>query len=79
MAKNVLTVSECSHTVLSKLLRKYSLNLNIADNDAKIPGSYWGESEAGLIANTVYVRPDTPIHSLLHETCHYICMDTHRR
>lgn len=79
MAKNVLTVSECSHTVLSKLLRKYSLNLNISDNDTKIPGSYWGESEAGLIANTVYVRPDTPIHSLLHETCHYICMDTHRR
>ena len=28
---------------------------------------------------TVYVRLDTPIHSLLHETCHLICMDEQRR
>ena len=46
---------------------------------AEIPGSYWGGSEAGLIADSIFVRPDTPIHSLLHETCHYICMDPQRR
>ncbi|MEE9327483.1 MAG: hypothetical protein V3U71_09340 [Cocleimonas sp.] len=45
----------------------------------EIPGSYWGDTEAGLIGNTVYVRSDSPIHSLLHETCHYICMDANRR
>jgi len=27
----------------------------------------------------VFVREDTPVHSLLHETCHTICMDEQRR
>jgi hypothetical protein len=75
----VVTVSECSQTTLSSLLKKYTLTLNIIDKKAEIPGSYWGGSEAGLIADRVFVRPDTPIHSLLHETCHYICMNTQRR
>ncbi len=47
--------------------------------DANIPGSYWGDTEAGLIANKLYARLDTPIHSILHEVCHYICMDQQRR
>lgn len=25
------------------------------------------------------MREDTPIHSMLHESCHYICMDSQRR
>ena len=49
----------------------------VGDDD--IPGSYWGDSEAGLIDNRLYVRPDTPVHSALHEACHYICMDQNRR
>ena len=44
-----------------------------------IPGSYWGDSEAGLINHDLYVRADTPVHSALHEACHYICMDSTRR
>ena len=44
-----------------------------------IPGSYWGESEAGLVGNAVYVRADTPAHSFLHELCHYVCMSAERR
>jgi hypothetical protein len=44
-----------------------------------IPGSYWGDSEAGLLRDAVYVRPDTPAHSLLHELCHYVCMSAQRR
>ena len=39
-----------------------------------LPGSYWGDSEAGLRANVLYVRADTPLHSLLHELSHYVCM-----
>jgi hypothetical protein len=31
------------------------------------------------VANDVFVHLDTPIHSLLHETCHTICMDALRR
>ncbi|MCB1772899.1 MAG: hypothetical protein KDI88_04735, partial [Gammaproteobacteria bacterium] len=42
-------------------------------------GSYWGDSEAGLVDNQLYVRADTPLHSALHEACHFICMDTRRR
>jgi hypothetical protein len=44
-----------------------------------IPGSYWGEREAGLIGSRIFAREDTPLHSLLHETAHYICMDPARR
>jgi hypothetical protein len=32
-----------------------------------------------LIGDVVYVRADTPAHSLLHELCHYVCMDDERR
>lgn len=44
-----------------------------------ITGSYWGDSEAGIVGKHVYVREDTPVHSLLHEACHTICMDETRR
>jgi len=44
-----------------------------------IPGSYWGESEAGLRGDRLYARLDTPVHSMLHEACHYICMTPERR
>ena len=32
-----------------------------------------------MIGDAVYVRADTPAHSLLHELCHYVCMDDERR
>lgn len=47
--------------------------------EGAIDGSYWGENEAGLIGSNLYIRQDTPLHSALHETCHYICMDGSRR
>jgi len=47
--------------------------------DDDIPGSFWGDEEAGLIGDELLVRSDTPLHSLLHEACHYICMDKDRR
>lgn len=75
----VLSVSDCQINHIEALLQKFNLNLCLISKDTNIPGSYWGDSEAGLISNNVYVRDDTPIHSLLHETCHYICMDDKRR
>lgn len=61
------------------LISKYPLNVvNVAAGNT-IPGSYWGECEAGLINSMLYVRNDTPLHSVLHEACHFICMDTDRR
>ncbi len=64
---------------LETLLGRYRLRLErVAPGDA-IPGSFWGDAEAGLIGDRLYARPDTPIHSILHEACHYICMDPGRR
>jgi hypothetical protein len=44
-----------------------------------IPGSYWGDCEAGLQGNRLYARLDTPLHSALHEAAHYVCMTPERR
>ena len=63
----------------TQLLARYDLTLvRVADSD-KIPGCYWGEPEAGLVGNTVHARTDTPVHSVLHEASHVICMDPPRR
>ncbi len=78
-ATSVLKVSDCLQNSIKELLDKYHLTLNFIGENQAISGSFWGDSEAGLIGNTVHVRNDTPIHSLLHETCHYICMDEIRR
>ena len=64
---------------LEKLLLRYHLNINWLEEQADIPGTWFGAPEAGIIKNQLYVRPDTPIHSALHESCHYVCMDKHRR
>jgi hypothetical protein len=64
---------------LTRLLSRYRLQPVAIAHGAAIPGSYWGESEAGLVGNRIYFRPDTPLHSLLHEACHFICMDDARR
>ncbi len=77
--EKVLCVADCNLQNLNSLLAKYQLELHLIPDQQEIPGSYWGDSEAGLIANKVYVRNDTPIHSMLHESCHYICMDEQRR
>jgi hypothetical protein len=64
---------------LSALLERYGARLIDVGADARLPGSYWGAPEAGLVGRHVYVRADTPAHSLLHELGHYVCMSTARR
>jgi hypothetical protein len=61
------------------LFEAYGVELVTVDPGAAIPGSYWGDSEAGLIGAKLYARADTPLHSVLHEGAHYICMDEQRR
>ncbi|MGD8345598.1 MAG: hypothetical protein PVI83_00010 [Lysobacterales bacterium] len=79
MTADVLRVRDCDESGLRGLLQRFGLELERLRSDTVIPGSYWGEPEAGLIENRVIVRPDTPVHSLLHEACHCICMDPERR
>ncbi len=79
---NLENVTRCAHLpdgALQALLDRYGLQVCPVPDGQLIPGSFWGEAEAGLIENRLYVRPDTPVHSALHEACHYICMDGQRR
>ena len=64
---------------LTGLFNRYGLALGLLPYESDIPGSFWGAPEAGLIDQILFVRPDTPVHSALHEACHYICMDQDRR
>jgi hypothetical protein len=76
------TVKTCAQfdiKPLQTLLSRFGLTIVQINQKNPIPGSFWGEPEAGLISHVVYLRPDTPIHSVLHEACHYICMDKQRR
>ena len=75
----VTRFSECDSALLGRLLSHHGLTIRTVPQGQDIPGSFWGDEEAGLIGDQVVVRPDTPLHSLLHEACHYICMDDERR
>jgi hypothetical protein len=64
---------------LARFLARYGLRLEFVPSGSAIPGSYWGEPEAGIVGHTVYARADTPVHSVLHEAGHIVCMDAARR
>jgi hypothetical protein len=67
-------------TAIDRLLvDRLSLRPGAVPAGAPIPGSYWGAPEAGLIGAAIYCRDDTPVHSILHEACHFVCMDDERR
>ncbi len=75
----VLRYCDIDHEEIAALLAQFQLEIRVTEIDEDIPGSYWGDEEAGLIGKQLYLRPDTPLHSILHESCHYICMDNARR
>jgi hypothetical protein len=68
-----------AHGVLETFVSGCGMQLQWIADGAPIPGSYWGESEAGLAGDRLCVRADTPVHSALHELCHWLCMDPARR
>ncbi len=78
-SQRVLVVAQIVLPQLIELLARFGLRAVVVSDGAGIPGSYWGESEAGLIADQLYFRADTPLHSVLHEACHFVCMDSARR
>ena len=75
----VLCLANADRMAVALLLNRYGLELILTAPQEVIPGSYWGESEAGLQGNRLYARLDTPVHSILHEASHYICMTPERR
>lgn len=75
----MLRLNAIDRISLQVLLDRFGLELHLISPEAVIPGSYWGEQEAGLIACRIYARLDTPVHSVLHEGAHFICMTPERR
>ena len=75
----VLTLAGIGFDDAAALLHRYGLALQRVADGEPIPGSYWGECEAGIIGTTVYARGDTPVHSLLHEAGHLIVLPPARR
>ena len=76
---DVCRVGDLRLKALTSLMARFGLSLTLVDDGAAIPGTFWGEPEAGVEGDNVYVRLDTPLHSLLHEASHIICMDGTRR
>jgi hypothetical protein len=75
----VLTLADIGFEAPSALLARYGLRLVAVADGADIPGSYWGNPEAGLVGHEVHARGDTPVHSLLHEAAHLLVMPAERR
>ena len=76
---DVVRVGAEPHPDVLALVARFGVTLEFLASEDTLPGSYWGESEAGLRGDRLYVRADTPLHSLLHELGHYVCMSGARR
>jgi len=79
LAHDVLRLAGIGFEAAATLLAQHGLELVRVDDNQPIPGSFWGEPEAGVIASRVYARADTPVHSLLHEACHLLVAAPGRR
>lgn len=76
---DIIALARIEPSAVDALLARYGLTGVRLEEGAAIPGSFWGAPEAGLSGRRIYFRPDTPVHSLLHELAHYVCMDAERR
>jgi hypothetical protein len=78
-ASTVLRMGQIGFDAPATLLARHRLRLQRVAAGEPIPGSFWGDEEAGIIGDTVYARDDTPVHSLLHEAGHLIVLPPERR
>ncbi|WP_430390764.1 hypothetical protein [Dyella sp. 20L07] len=76
---SVMRLGELGFAAPTSLLARYGLQLERVASGEAIPGSFWGDEEAGIIGIIVYARDDTPVHSLLHEAGHLIVLPADRR
>lgn len=76
---SVMRMHQVGFEAAAVLLAGFGLRLQRVTSGTPIPGSFWGDEEAGIIGTTVYARDDTPVHSLLHEAGHLIVLPPERR
>ncbi len=76
---DVLRWRDVDQDSLASLWQQYGLTVHSVAPADTIPGSFWGDEEAGLVGDRLYLRADTPVHSALHEGGHFVCMDGRRR
>ena len=74
-----MRIDQIRPEAIRELVGRYALSVEFATAAGDIAHSYWGAPEAGIAGHTVFVRADTPVHSLLHELCHIVCMTDERR
>jgi hypothetical protein len=79
MASPLTLVADVDGSAIAACVERFGAELVRVRDGAPIPGTYWGEPEAGLVGRRLYVRADTPAHSVLHELAHYVCMSGARR
>ncbi len=75
----VLRLQDVELHTISQLIARIGLTLKHVNDLTTIPGSFWGDDEAGLIGGELFARNDTPLHSILHEACHWITCTPARR
>ena len=78
-AHDVLCIRDDADNSVARLLDRFGLEFVPVEPGAEIAGSFWGEPEAGIVGRRLYARADTPLHSVLHEAAHLICMTAERR
>ncbi len=75
----VMRVADIGWEPVEALFQPAGLVITRVAVNTQIPGSHWGDDEAGLIGNALYARFDTPVHSVCHEAGHWLLMNEQRR
>ncbi len=75
----MLNVADITFDSVQDFVAVHGVELRVVGDSESIPGSFWGAPEAGLIGSALFVQAVTPVHSLLHELSHYLCMSDERR
>ncbi|MEM7253349.1 MAG: hypothetical protein AAF493_18180 [Pseudomonadota bacterium] len=79
MNKSIVTVQDVGARAIASVFERFDLPVRTVGAGCPIPGTYWGAPEAGLRDQHLHIRPDTPVHSALHEGTHFVCMTPARR
>ena len=75
----MLTCADIGVAAIESLVGRYGIEAEWVESGAEIPGSFWGAPEAGIVGIRVCIAPETPVHSLLHEVSHIVCVSPARR